>query len=136
MGDHSLLPPDGDSPLILTPLLDLMFLVLIFFVLNLSFQSIDNLQVNVPQNENLPSLEEQDYFLLEITNQGKILINDESYTLDEMRDYIVLEMEQWETPKALYIAGDENISYNLLMKVLDQVQALGISPIHLLSQED
>lgn len=136
MAKTALIPPDEDQPLLLTPLLDLMFLVLIFFALNLSFQPFDNLEVQVPQTENLPSLnEEEQSILVELYAEGDLRLDDERITLTELRDQVVLELDRHQNLK-VFVAGDEETQYRLLMKVLDVLTQAGATRIHLITEEE
>lgn len=136
MTKPDLIPKEEDQPLLLTPLLDLMFLVLIFFALNLSFQPFDNLEVQVPQTQNLPSLNEENQSLLvELYSEGDLRIENRRISLTELRDHVVLEIDKNAELK-VFVAGDEKTQYRLLMKVLDVLTDAGVSSIHLITEEE
>lgn len=136
MANFDLIPKDEDQPLLLTPLLDLMFLVLIFFALNLSFQPFDNLEVQVPQTQNLPSLnEEEKSLLVELYSEGDLRLDSNRITLTELRDQVVLELDKNNDLK-VFVAGDEATQYRLLMKVLDVLTQAGVRSIHLITEEE
>jgi len=137
MNKGSLLPPQsGESSVIITPLLDLMFLVLIFFALNLSFQPLDSLDVQIPETENLTPLpEDESYLLIELNSRGEISIEEQRYSLTELRDLITLRTDK-EPDLAVYVAGDQQTRYRILMKVLDILTQGGAQNIHLLTEEE
>ena len=133
---ESLLNLDESEELILTPLLDMIFLVLIFFALNLSFQSNRDLKVTVPNTENIRSVpDEKNFLLIEISSGGTLYVDKKKADMDILktaaRDALAGDPES-----AFYIAADDNAAYSTVMKVLDSLTLEGIANIRLITQED
>lgn len=127
---------EEDRGIMITPLLDIIFLVLIFFALNLSFQSYRDLSVEVPDTNHMDSFaDDKEYQLVEIAQAGSIYLNKEKITLDQFQEKAGAILS--ESPdETFYIAAEDRAAYSLVMKVLDQLTLLGIKKIQLISKEE
>jgi biopolymer transport protein ExbD len=137
MSVQSMLPEElSENSLMLTPLLDLMFLVLIFFALNLSYEKFNALQVIVPESKNITTLNaEEDPHYLQISPSGEIFLDDKKMNLTKMREEVSL-LNNDNDRLVLYIAGDRTVEYSLLMRVLDELTSIGVYQINLISEEE
>lgn len=127
---------DEENGLMITPLLDIIFLVLIFFALNLSFQSYRDLSVDVPDTNNIDSFaDDKNFQLIEITQAGSIFLNKEKISMDQFLEKTGLILED-NPDEIFYIAAEDDAAYRLVMRILDQLTYLGIKKIHLISKEE
>ena len=122
----------GGTPLLITPLIDIMFLLLIFFVMNTSFNKLAPLEINLPESE-AQSGDVQEQLTLLLTEEEEIKIGGVTVKLETLSDYLV-EIQN-ETPvKSVVIAGDEQVSYAFLVHVMDKVSQAGLQDITLLTE--
>jgi len=116
----------------LTPILDILFILLVFFMLTAGtvFQS---LKVQLPSDvdEALPRLEVRKHILLEITEQG--------YGLDDRQiaDFAVLQATLPAVLRAhpsrdLIIASDRRVDVERLLRLLTFLQSKGIETANVL----
>jgi biopolymer transport protein ExbD len=116
----------------LTPMLDILFILLVFFMLTAGavFQSLD---VTLPEDvtDTVPPLTAPKYIMLEISR--------DSYRVDqkEVSDFISLRDEIREQIRTkpdheLVIAGDQRISMDRFLKVLTYLQSQKIDTANIL----
>ncbi len=120
------------TPLLITPLIDIMFLLLIFFVMNTSFSRFSPLEINLPESE-AQSETVGDQLTLILKNDGNIVINGERLTLETLTSFLESRREE-RGEESVIIAGDESISYAFLVHVMDKVSQAGLQDITLLTE--
>lgn len=116
--------------LLITPLIDIMFLILIFFVLNSSFTENRAVEVDVPKTISGSSVGEIETHIL-LTKDLKIYINDVETTTASFSTTLLSSVGALENP-VIIIEGDKGISYEFLMSIMDRVKVLGFNNISLI----
>lgn len=124
---------DEDSIVLITPLIDIMFLILIFFVLNTSFTKNRVVEVDVPQTISGSVVGEIETKIL-LTKQHRIYINEEETTLSAFSLALLNSIGTISDP-LIIIEGDKEISYDFLMSIMDRVKVLGFNNISLIVQK-
>ena len=124
----------GDLQLELTPLIDVIFLLLIFFLITTTFVSQSRQEtaiiISLPKGKMGVSIKEVDKVTLVINESGEIFVNDETtpVTEDELRGR--LESLHEESPDALIeIKADEKAYHGDVTRVLDIVDEVGFESI-------
>lgn len=118
-----------ENIVLITPLIDIMFLILIFFVLNTSFSRNTSVDVEVPQATS-GVVSENSEFYISITNDHRVFINEEEVELKRFSSKLLSYIGEFSDPD-IVIEGDKNISYEFLMDVMDRVRILGFENISL-----
>ncbi|MGL1891712.1 MAG: biopolymer transporter ExbD [Spirochaetaceae bacterium] len=118
-----------DNVLLITPLIDIMFLILIFFVLNSSFTKNRAVKVDVPQTISGSSVGEVETHIL-LTKDHSILINDKEISLSAFSATLLESVGTTNDP-IIILEGDKEISYEFIMGIMDRVKVLGFNNISL-----
>ena len=112
----------------LTPLIDVVFLLLIFFMLSSSFVLRTGVELNPPASENINPLKQKDVTIL-LTEQEEIfiVIDDESVRVarNEFIPVLMKSIEDKEDP-SLLVLPDEDVPIGTIIWVFDQAQKAGI----------
>ena len=124
---------DEDSIVLITPLIDIMFLILIFFILNTSFTKNRAVEIDVPQTISGSAVGEVETRIL-LTKDNRIYINDIETTLSAF-SLTLLDSIGTVSEPLIIIEGDRAISYDFLMGVMDRVKVLGFNNISLIVQK-
>ena len=124
MARRSRVTTGGDeTELNMTPMLDVVFILLIFFIVTSKFIKTPGVDVFKPVAETA-----QDYepgMMIAVTSDDEIWIDNVPYSIQEIRP-VVLAMRD-ENPKAkMIIQGDKGAKAGLVMKVQDLMQDLRI----------
>jgi biopolymer transport protein ExbD len=117
----------------LTPLLDIVFIMLIFFIVTSSFVKEPGVQVTRP--EALTTKERRlAAILIAVTADNEIWINKKKITLDEVRNAV--EQLRRENPKGTAVVqADAECESRYLVEVLNQVKAAGVTEVAVSTEE-
>lgn len=115
----------------ITPLLDIVFLVLIFFMVGASFELNRALQMTLPQSFTSEGVISPEKILIEIDNTGRIAVNGTSSALQELSQVINSLSITDETN--VYILADNAVPYKHVIEVMDILKILGIEKISLVT---
>lgn len=120
---HSTAPDEGDQ-IDLTPMLDVVFIMLIFFIVTTSFVKEAGITVNQPSAET-SSKQEGNNILIAISPNGEVWIDKQAVDVRALRAHV--ERLRAESPEAaVIIQADEEARSGLLVEVMDQVRLSGI----------
>ena len=115
--------PEEDTELNMTPMLDVVFILLIFFIVTSVFVKPPGIEPEQPDSRQ--SVEWKPTILIAINDQNEIWIDKRPYKLDEIRPVIISIRD--ETPKAeAIIKADRNSEVGTVMSVQETMQDLGI----------
>ncbi|NNC37780.1 MAG: biopolymer transporter ExbD [Acidimicrobiales bacterium] len=112
-----------DTELNMTPMLDVVFILLIFFIVTSVFVKSPGLEVTRP--EAITAQEASPTILIAVSNEDEVWIDKLPYAVNEIRP-IVLALRD-ENPKATaIIQGDRNAKAGTVMQVQELLQDLGV----------
>jgi len=129
-------PPGAVSDINVTPLVDVMLvLLIIFMVITPMLQkgvSVDLARVHNPRLMN--AADKEDATVLAITRDGKVYLGADSITIDKItakvKDRVADKLD-----KTVYIKSDARAKYGDVVTVVDAVRAAGVDAIGLLAEK-
>jgi len=108
----------------LTPMIDVVFLLLIFFMISTTFVETSGLSIKLPDADARPIDREPKELRVQVNRQGEIFIKDKRYSvedfgrrLDELRDRAG-EM-------TFILLADENSKHGKVVTLMDMARARG-----------
>ena len=113
----------------ITPLIDIVFLLVIFLVVTTTFTDKSELTIDLPQAKGQIQMQAQDAVEVmidakgEYSVNGKHLINNDINTLKSAISQIVSE----NTQRPFLITADANTSHQSVVKVMDAAGQLGLT---------
>lgn len=117
----------------LTSMLDIVFIMLIFFIVTSSFVRESGVEVNRPQASNVVSQKDAGIFIA-ITSANDIYID--KRVVDVERVQATLEHLLLEQPEAsLVIQADEHAYNGTVVKVMDAAKGAGVQSIALAAEK-
>ena len=121
--------PEDEAEINITPMLDVVFIMLIFFIVTTSFVRESGIDISRPQESNQQKVEEDlGQILVEINAASRIMVNKREVGSNAVRAN--LEREHARQPKApLIIASNPDANIDSLVKVLDAANLIGIDEI-------
>jgi len=121
--------PEDEAEINITPMLDVVFIMLIFFIVTTSFVREKGLDISRPQQSDQQQVEEDvGQILVEIDSLSQITVN--KRPVDDRAVRANLERERAQKPKApLIIASHPDADTNSLVTVLDAANVIGIANI-------
>jgi biopolymer transport protein ExbD len=103
-----------------TPLIDIVFLLLIFFVLNSQFDRLTSMDLSLPKvNSNQLNEMVGDNLIIEITSAEQIILNGtllQEFSYSALDDFI---NKNHSNNKIAVISADSNTKYQYLVTVMD-----------------
>ena len=103
-----------------TPLIDIVFLLLIFFVLNSQFDKLTSMDLSLPKvNSNQLNEMVGDNLIIEITSNEQIILNGtllQEFSYSTLDDFI---NKNHSNNKIAVISADSNTKYQYLVTVMD-----------------
>ena len=118
---------EEETEINLTPMLDVIFIMLIFFIVTTSFVKEAGVEVNPPSAETARK-QQSSNILIAITPAGEIWIDRRNVDLRALRSTV--ERLRAENPEAaVVIQSDKDARTGLLVEVMDQVRLAGIERV-------
>jgi len=120
---------DDEATIDLTPMLDVVFIMLIFFIVTTSFVKESGIQVSRP-NAATAKKKEHANILIAISEAGEIWIQKRRVDIRSVRANV--ERMHAESPEgSVVIQADKSSKNGLLVQVMDQVRLAGVQNISL-----
>lgn len=117
----------------LTPMLDVVFIMLIFFIVTASFVKETGADINRPESSSAEKVEDAS-ILVAINAQGEIWIDQRRVDVRAIRANI--QRLRAEKPDGtLVVQADKHATAETIMKVMDAAKQAGIGNIALAAQE-
>lgn len=113
----------------LTPLIDVVFILLLFFMLASNFQKKGGMQVAVPA-ESAPSVEPVDGLTIRIQSADVLWLDGVAYDVEEL-NVKLSELALTEVSLPVTVRSEEGVSVQLLVSVLDEVAQAGFNVVAL-----
>ena len=117
----------------ITPLLDLVFVLLIIFIITTP-QLVNNLEMNLPSGKPPPPKKDRPKIArIEVDAHSHITLNGETVTLVQLKDKLsALRDENPDLP--VVVEGADEVEYQGMVSVLDTLQQLDITKVGLATQ--
>lgn len=117
-----------DATINLTPMIDVVFLLVIFFMVGARFGEAEGrIQVNVPGVGELRSMTRApDERLVEVAGDGRVVLDNQVVTLDQLAQQIRYDVQQYPQIRVA-IRGDGNASFQMIAEVLQVIRSTGVS---------
>ncbi len=128
------LEQEDDAQIDMTPMLDIVFIMLIFFIVTASFIKESGISVNRPQAQSAVR-QEHGNILISIAQNGEIWIDKRRVDVAALRPNV--ERLHAENPEgAVVIVSDEKSETGLLVRVMDQVRLAGVENVSLAANKE
>ncbi len=117
----------GATEINLTPLIDMVFILLIFFVVTSSFVKESGIEVNRPSAK---SAERQEHgnIIISVSKSGEIWIDRRKVSMSALRANV--ERLHAENPEgSVIIASDRDARTGVLVQALDQARLAGVANV-------
>lgn len=111
----------------LTPMLDVVFIMLIFFIVTSSFIKESGVEVNRPQADSAAA-QEQGNILIAVTADGQVWLDKQVVDVRSVRAHV--ERMRQELPDGyVVVQADQDARTGLVVKVMDQARLAGVTDV-------
>ena len=123
-----------ESELNMAPLIDMVFILLIFFLVTTSFVKEAGVEVKRPTAETSQK-EEKTNMIVGVTEEGTIHIDRQMVDIRSVRS--IMERFKHENPMGnVVILADKNSRFGVAIDVLDEVRLAGISNVVVAAEQE
>ena len=112
----------------MSPLIDMIFILLIFFLVTTTFVKESGVDVNRPVESQKKSTEEIPNMIINVTRDGMVFIDGQAIDVRSVRSR--MERFKYENPDGnVIITSDKQSRFGISVEVLDQVRLAGITNV-------
>lgn len=122
----------GKGQIDMAPLIDMVFQLLIFFMLTSSFIVQPGIKVNLPKAVTSEVLHENSLIIL-VTGSDLVYLNERAITTKELGDRLRIAAKE---KKPLLIKADRHASMGKIVEVWDMCRDAGISQINIATSQE
>jgi biopolymer transport protein ExbD len=116
----------------MTPMLDIVFIMLIFFIVTTSFVKESGIEVNPPQAQTSQQQDNTTIFVA-INAEGDVWIDNRVVDIRSVRT-VVARLHAENPEGAVVIQSDENARTRELVSVMDQIRLAGVEKMAIAAQ--
>lgn len=120
---------DEDTGIDLTPMLDVVFIMLIFFIVTSSFIREAGVEVQRPQADSA-SAQDKGNILIAITAEGAIWMDKQQIDIRSVRAHVE-RMRVDQPDGAVVVQADQDARTGLVVQVMDQARLAGVRDVAL-----
>jgi biopolymer transport protein ExbD len=126
-----------DNGLNLTPLIDVVFLLLIFFMVTTTFTKETRLMIKLPEASGESVLDMPDMLDLVISSDGDYSLNGKGLINREIGTIMsaLTDASAGDTAVPLSITADANSSHQSVITAMDAASKLGFNKLHIATQQ-
>ena len=130
----NLQPGDSDEPDVnLTPLIDVVFLLLIFFMVSTTFEHQSRIQVELPEASAEPTTPDDESLEIIVDAQGRYFIGEEQVLNTQLKTLkaAIAKVIGDRSDMPVVVRADANSPHQAVVTVLDATSQLGLTRISL-----
>jgi biopolymer transport protein ExbD len=117
----------------ITPLLDLVFVLLVIFIITTP-QMMNNLEMNLPSGKPPPPQKVKPKInQIVVDANGQTFLNNQAVTVAVLKQDLQ-QLKSEDTNLSVVVKGDDNVDYQNMIGVLDVLQQLDITKVGLATQ--
>ena len=128
------LKQNKSSEINVAPLIDVVFLLLIFFMLASEFTDFKTIDMTSPSETNTNIENKNKPIIVNLSPEGKIKVNNKIADLNNLNTTLKNILKD-DNAKKIIISTPENTKVNILVKTIDIIRNLGIENIALVTKE-
>ena len=115
-----------DIHLDITPIVDTVFNLLIFFALSLNFIVTPGIKVNLPESSTEEIVREKEEIIIMMKQGNEVAVNNKFVSLEQL--FLMLSQSAQKNKDALVIIqADEKVSHGNVVKVMDTAKRAGLT---------
>lgn len=128
----TLIEAEDSAGIDMSPLIDMVFILLIFFIVTTTFVQETGVEVHKPQAASAASLDKNS-ILIAITEQGQIVYGGKEISLGAVRP-LVKRLSSESQPMSVIIQADQNARMGIATRVIDEATLGGAKDVSLATE--
>jgi len=119
----------------LTPLIDIIFLLLVFFMLTSHFVKDEVINIDLPDAESGESIDNFEQIEVLITAQNELMVNSQSVDIEQLERILRDKLKNHEE-KVVRIRGDEKVDLGKAIDVFDAARKAGAQGVDIVTIDE
>ncbi len=121
----------------LTPLIDVVFLLLIFFMVSTTFTRETQIKLQLPKADVEKMQSEPELIEISIDNQGRFFVNGKGLVNTQISTLksAIKPLLQDNSDKPVVISADKNATYQSVVTAMDAASQLGVTNLKMATQK-
>lgn len=123
---------DNKSNVDMTPMIDIVFQLILFFLVSTTFTILPGIKLNLPQSSTAEGTSMQG-ITITVDKNGLIFFNDKEVLINELSTELI-SFDTKDVPKTEFpisLEADENVTNGVIVKLFDVIRESGFSAINL-----
>ena len=123
---------DNKSNVDMTPMIDIVFQLILFFLVSTTFAILPGIKLNLPQSSTAEGTSMQG-ITITVDKNGLIFFNDKEVLINELSTELI-SFDTKDVPKTEFpisLEADENVTNGVIVKLFDVIRESGFSAINL-----
>ena len=116
-----------------SPLIDMMFLLLIFFIVTTAFVEEVGVDIHKPKAATARTLEKHS-IMLGVTEQGRVVYDGRDIGLAGVRGLVARQLRERDRP--VIILADGDVKHRLVVSVIDECKLAGAKQVSLATERE
>ena len=112
----------------MAPLIDVVFLLLIFYMLTSSFVRDEGIQLELPSASTAQAID-QDNFTVSVSGEGDVFVDSDKVTLSELSELVSSRFSAASKDKSVSVRASSKASVESLVGVMDAVRNGGVEAV-------
>jgi len=125
---------EEEATIDMTPMLDIVFIMLIFFIVTTSFVKEAGVDVNRPKASNAKATKNANIFIA-VRDNGEIWMDKRQVDVERVSANIERMLAEQPTDTVI-IQADKEAKHGYVVKVMDQIKAAGIDKISIAAENN
>lgn len=118
----------------MTPLIDIVFLLLIYFLLTTNFLSEEEIHIKLPQAKASASQMKQE-LTVSVDRSGKVFFKDQEVSLEQLSTTLA-EMIDPDADQLVVVKADKDVILNAAVRVMDVAKTAGAARLSLSTERE
>lgn len=119
----------------MTPLIDIVFLLLIFFMLTSEFVKEDTINIDLPHAESAIGISDNETLEVVVKSDGSYLFANKEIILSDLQIILTEKLSEL-SDKTLRIRGDRNVELGQAVELIDVARKSGAQGIDILTKKN
>ncbi|PLX80473.1 MAG: biopolymer transporter ExbD [Desulfuromonas sp.] len=112
----------------LTPMVDVVFLLLIFFMISTTFIETPGISIDLPESSATVVEKEPQELMVFISKDGEIRVDGKAFTLAQLQSFLLGEKGTAEGT-TFVLNADQQVRHGLVVSVMDAAQQAGFTKL-------
>lgn len=114
----------------MTPLIDVIFQLLLFFMLSTTFRNTPSFEVQLPEVSSDQMIQDDQTWTIMVSKDGMLSVEGMEFSKSELPERLKVQLQQ-QPNLSLVIEADEELSHGMVVDLMDIAQEVGVSSLQI-----